>query len=438
MSRSRKAFLVIAFISLLLSFYCNFFHLVPQKTFEKFDAFDKGFMYGRIMNVEKNGFLSDGGFTGIFYDTLRINEVSRTVSADSAFTIIIHGLLEQKDMYIGTMDQKPDYGPYFTQPGAMASVYSILNLIIPTSAQNKVNIYDFINALLNALVFMLFFWWILKEYGLIPSVVTLAFMLISPWLISFGGNIWWIAGSFYMPVFGMFLLLKANLSEKKILLYLFLLFALKGILTGFEFITCTFLSMFIPVVYYYYYNRRTFKEFFVFSFKAGVVSCLSMLVVTVILIFQHKSYHGGYSDGIQWLFNAFLKRTAEDPNGAGLLEDLGYIFAVYYWFRDAFEINIFGNMFGIPFAIIVGIVFLNLILLYRMVRKNPESRKYKALIFSTALSYLASVSWYTIFKNHARDHMHIDSVCWYMPFLLMGFVCLGVTVNILYKRVIRN
>lgn len=438
MNRSRKIFLAIAFISLLLSFYCNFFHLVPQKNFEKFDAYDKGFMYGRIMNVEKSGFLSDGAFTGMFYDTLQINEVSRTVSADSAFTIVIRGLLEQKDMYMGTMEQKPDYGPYFTQPGAMASVYSLINLAIPASAQNKVNIYDFINALLNALVFMLFFWWILKEYGLIPSVVTLAFMLVSPWLISFGGNIWWIAGSFYLPVFGMFLLLKANLPEKKTLLYLFLLFALKGILTGFEFITCTFLSVFVPVIHYYYYNRKTLKEFFVFSFKAGVASCLSMLVVTVILVFQHKSYHGGFSAGIEWLYNAFLKRTAIDSAFGSPIEELGYIFAVYYWYRDAFEINMFGSTFGIPFAIIVGIVFLNLILLYRMVRKNSENRKYKALILSTVLSYLASVSWYAIFKNHAMDHMHIDSVCWYMPFLLMGFVCLGVTVSILYKRLVKS
>lgn len=435
MSRKQNVFLVIAFLLLSLSFYSNFFRLVPQDFYEKFDAYDKGFIYGKILNSEEKGIFGDGNFVGLRYDTTYIN----SHHPDTAFVMVIHSMLDQKEMYLGNMPLTPDYGPYFTQICPIADLYAGIHHIVPASPQAKLNIFDLINALINALVFIMFFRWILREYGLIPACVTLFFMLISTWFISFCGNIWWVAGSFFLPTFGLFLMLRNNMPEKKILLYLFLLFAAKCILTGFEFITCAYLSVFIPIIYYYYYNKKSFKEFFIFSVKAGLVCVLGVLVFVLILCIQHWVYFGEVTAGIDWIVNSFFRRTGGNHvDDSGLFITIIRLLGYYYWIENIFDVSRFTDAVRIPFSAMIGLVYINLVYLFFFTKKYTENRKYKALALATALAWIPSASWFIIFRNHAMDHRHIDFICWYFPFMLLGFVSLGVTVSILYRKIINR
>lgn len=280
----------------------------------------------------------------------------------------------------------------------------------------------------------MFFWWILREYGRIASFVTLLFLLTSSHFIAFSGSIWWVAGSFYLPIFGLFVMMQIKLPEKKILLYLFILFMIKAILTGFEFITCTFLSIFIPIIYYYYYNRKTLKGFFVFSVKAGAVCCLAMMILTCLLAIQHKFYHGTFAAGFDWLYNAFIRRSGSVEDSQGILMNIGYIYGYYSWFCNAFELSELTSAIRIPFTIVITAVYINLFVLFQLTKKAINRRKYTALILATALSCIPSVSWYIIFRDHALKHLWIDAICWYFPFLLLGFMSIGVTISVLYKR----
>ncbi len=433
MNLRKYIFLSVTFVALLLSFYSNFFHLIPQKSFAEFDIYNKGFVYGRIMNSEERGIFSDGCFSGIRYDTLKIHEEGK-MNIDTIFFLATQRILSQKDMYLNKIEREPDFGPYYTQIGTMASVYSIINITLPGSPESKVNIYNFINALFNALVFTVFFWWISREFGIITSFVTLLFLLTSSYFIGFSGDIWWVAGSFYLPIFGLFVMMQMKLPEKKILINLFILFMIKAILTGFEFITCTFLSIFIPITYYYYYNRKTFKEFFTFSVKAGAVCCLALIILACLLVIQHKSYHGTFTAGLDWLHNAFIRRSGSEKDSEGILLNMGYIWGYYSWYCNAFDLSGLTSAIRIPFTIVITTVYINLFVLFRLTRKAIDKRRYTALILATVLSYIPSISWYIIFRDHAWKHLKIDAICWYFPFLLLGFISIGVTISILYKR----
>ncbi len=431
MSRKHIVFLAIAFITLLLSFYSNFFRFVPQEFFDDFDAYDKGFVYGKIINSEEKGIFADGNFCGLRMDTSLVYE-----NAHTRHVLGIKCMRQQKDMYLGNMEVPPHFQPYRTQIGTIAGLYTLIHKIVPASPQTKMNIFDFINALINALIFLLFFKWILKEYGTLASCVTLVLMLFSTWFISFCGNIWWVAGSFYLPIFGMFLMLSKNMPEKKMLFYLFLLFAAKCILTGVEFITCTFLSVFVPIIYYFYYRKKSFKEFFIFSVKAGAVSFLGILVFVAILVIQHWAYSGNIAAGFEWIGDAYLRRSSGGTVDAehGIVANIAYILSYYYWFGDVFDVSRLTDAIRIPFTLVIHLLYINLLYLLFFTKKKAENRKYRALAIATFLSWVASVSWYMIFRNHAWEHMHIDFICWYMPLLLYCFVGLGVTVSILYRK----
>lgn len=138
MNLRKYIFLSVTFVALLLSFYSNFFHLTPQKFFTEFDTYNEGFIYGRIMNSEEKGFFSDGCFSGIKYDTLKIHKEGK-MDKDTIAFIVIQRLPKQKAMYLNNIERESDFGPYFTQMGTMASVYSIINIMLSGSPESKLN-----------------------------------------------------------------------------------------------------------------------------------------------------------------------------------------------------------------------------------------------------------------------------------------------------------
>lgn len=409
-------FLFCIFIFLLLSFSVNLWQLAPQYNFEMFDNFDKGLVYGKIARSEKDGIFSNGGFPGINYN-------SKDTIGKNRDEVFISNMLMQKDIYLGKLELPSDFYPYRSQIGTQVILYSYLNKILPFSTQTKIFIFDLINAFFNALIFILFFWWILKNYGFLATTITFVFIAFSWWLIMFNSNIWWVAGSFYLPVFGLLILFHKVKNDNTILIGLFFLFLAKCLLTGFEFITCSILSVFIPIVYYFFLRKKNLKDFFIFSFKAGIICCLAIFIMVLIIAIQHKFLFGTFTSGFNNLIEAFSRRSV---SGTDNLSDILSVFTTY---MDGTVLR--GKIFGqyVHFYIVIITVYLNMILLYLIVRKRDDSRIYKALILATSVSIIPSISWYCIFVNHALIHPHIDYICWYMPFLLFGFLSLGVSVS---------
>lgn len=430
MNRTKTIFLSVSFLMLLLNFNSNFWGLTPDKTFYEFDTYDEGFVYGRLVRSQTDGMFSYGGFPGLNYvekDNLRL-------SRDDVFS---RNMLQQKGMYLTKEGIPNDFYTYRSQPGAQIMMYSLIDYMSPLSAQQTIYILKFLNALLTALVFTFFLMWVFENYGFVPAVTTFVFILLSPWITKFSYNLWWAFWSFFVPLVGMLLILGKRMADRKVLIILYALFFIKCLFTGFEFISCIGLSIFIPIAYYYYLDGKSFKNFFLFSLKAGLSCFLAVLTVVAIIIVQHKFMYGTFSAGIDELTDAYFRRSSFDDviEIRGGIKVGGVLYALITYLRGSvFGLNGLSDIVEIPFIVFITIVFANLFLLNRLTKQKSEKRKYRALIISTVLSFFVSLTWYILFKQHAFLHPHLDYICWYMPFLLFGFISVGASLSFLIRE----
>jgi hypothetical protein len=58
----------------------------------------------------------------------------------------------------------------------------------------------------------------------------------------------------------------------------------------------------------------------------------------------------------------------------------------------------------------------------------------KTLLVSTYIGLLGPLSWMVIFKSHSYLHVHINSLFWYLPFMLFLYVGYGYAVKLLWLQ----
>ena len=67
---------------------------------------------------------------------------------------------------------------------------------------------------------------------------------------------------------------------------------------------------------------------------------------------------------------------------------------------------------------------------------NSPTSKIKALIFTTLFSFLAPISWFVVFKAHSFKHIHMNFIVWHMPFIIFGFILLGLFFKDTLKKLL--
>lgn len=414
-------FLILGF--LFLNFFSNFWGILPDEEFIDYDFYDEALVYGKIANSERDGVFNHGGFPGVCYDKKKEEGYDRR-------EIFTHSMPSQKDVFLGNKPLEPDFYTYRSQPGGQVITYSLVNKILLLSPKDRIIVFKLINALFNTLVFSLFFLWLFRNYK--RGVVFTVFVLVafSSWITQFDSNIWWVGSSYLIPLFGLLLLFDSKQSKKRILAGLYLFFLLKCLLTGFEFITCVYLSIFIPIAYYFYLRESSVKQFFIFSTKAAIVAALAILTVVLLIIYQNQTITGDFVSGFNEFIEAFTRRTSEGE-ALGIWAALKKV-AYLYLFNSTSRISFLP--FNIPFGVTVGLVFISSFILYKTKSVKENQRQYKALAVATILSFIPSISWFVIFRQHAVEHPYIDGICWFFPFLLFGAVCFGVVVSLAIEQ----
>jgi hypothetical protein len=289
--------------------------------------------------------------------------------------------------------------------------------------------------------------WVYRNFGFMASAVTFIFTFLSSWLVLFGGNgLWWSLWSFYAPFIIMLLLLEKKhkypdkVSNTKIFIGLFSGIVIKWFFSGLEFITTSMLIPFIPIIYYSWLERKKFIDFFIFSFKSGLVISGAVAVQFGVLIIQLKFLLGNFSLAIDYILSAFVRRASFDGglntyDGGDRFADSDSLSFLWnnvikdYLRGNAFEWGFVNPGFEVWFVIPIAIILSFGAITFILSRKSTN-RKYEALLISTILSAACPLSWYVIFKEHAFWHPQIDFIIWYMPFLLLGFAVIGVGISL--------
>lgn len=432
----QRLFVTLSFLVLFLGFYSNLWNAARSEAFGWFDEYSECLAIGRIARADKEGVFSHGGLPGVNYDAAVV-----PANADIWFEVY----LQQRPGYLS--GNVPDsYDIYKSQTGGQLTFYSMVQKVLPFDNAVRLQTFHFINAMLSALCFTLFLGWIFRNFGFISAVIVLLLVTMSSWITLFGNSLWWSLWGSYIPFITMLLVLEYNykvkrLSSKRILLYLFLSVFAKCLFNGYEFISTSLVCAMCPFIFYAFLERQKLKSFVPFFIKASVTCIVAVVLQIMMLIVQIKSVTGSFAVAIDYIITSYTRRSF---NADDRFAQYPYSFI----FKKYLKGNAFNSDFLSQYSIVIYFAYVILAVVimsavvYYLSRGLDELRKRlnMALLVTAAISSLAPLSWFIVFKQHSANHFHLDYIVWYMPFLLFDFVIMGEGVSLilskfgLYKR----
>ncbi|MFR9165661.1 MAG: hypothetical protein ACLVKO_05335 [Dysgonomonas sp.] len=407
--------------------------------------YSESLVLGKLARADQNGIYYDSGFSGTNYDTSLFNDKDNNYNYnESSRNKIIHASKKFQYGYYVNKEKLPDgYCVYISHIGGQGYFYSLIGKILPFDNSFKYQIYRGINVFLITLCFILFIGWVYRSFGFIPSFVTFILTFLSPWLVIYSGNgLWWSLWALYLPFITMLLLLERrhkrpeNISNRAIYVALFIAVFIKCFFTGFEFVTTSFLAVFCPIIYYFWIEKKKISSFLIFSLKIGLIIILATLLYMSVLALQLSDYLGSFDSAINYIIGSYNRRTdlTTHPYLTSVPSALMFLYRAYLA-GDALVLGFFLVPFKFHFAYWCLIILVSSIVIY-FITKRTNDRKYIALLLTAWLSVLCPFSWYTIFRDHAMWHIHLDYILWYMPFLLYGFSVIGVCIQTIISKIL--
>ncbi len=432
---------IFSLLVLLAGFYSNLWNATDQKWFDEFQMDSESLVIGRLAVAEREGMFSQGCLTGRYVKNVPAGKNIYNYQYELFFS--------------GQPINKADFVTYDSQPGGQAFLFSLFNLISPYSNVQNLKLYKFFTSLLSAALLALFLVWVCSEFNFSCAVVTLLLVALSPWLASFGRNLWWSLWSFYVPFVCLLRTLYKehntdtfNLSSFRIFILVYIGVVIKCYFTGFEFISTTLLMLLVPFLYYARRNSWDLRLFVSRLAVASFASIAGVISTFCFLAYQISFVKGTYLLGLQHIYDSYLKRSSGNPGDFDdiyrkSLESDPFQVLAMYWDGIAFDLTnivpgvIWRNFWEIDFgeAILIFLIFSALVFTAKEYSVSLYKRRKQniALLETFWISILAPLSWFILFKAHSYIHTHMNFIVWYMPFALLGFVLIANVFTALCK-----
>lgn len=267
-----------------------------------------------------------------------------------------------------------------------------------------------------AVTIMLISYMIFKKYGKLMGSIFYITFLLSPWVVAFAKNLYWVEFTWFLPVlFG--LILSANYKKKKIWVPCIFIAVLIKCLCGYEYISTIMLgtiAVFI-VDFFTTKEKEQRKEIFKTTIIVGV-ACLSAFIIALC---THATLRGegNILQGVESIYkNDILRRTIivsdkeafpeiyQDSLNASVKETV----AKYFNWDSNVITGIDGKYFRLIFVSTLAII------VYDILKKRENC--YRNMIMF--LVFLATtLSWIILGKSHSYIHTHINFVLWYFGFV---------------------
>jgi hypothetical protein len=436
-------FSLLAFIILFLGYNSNFWRVTDRDYFESAGEYE-GAVISRIIQSEKEGIFSYGGFPG-------------WTNPPDSLKKIGSGRELQYHMYYNEISPI-SYRPYTSQIGVQGMLFSLLNNISPFTKKTTIGLFKAITAAIMSIIIISFIVWAWCEFGYLSAVFVLLLMVLSHWPTAFARSLWFMTGIFYFPFVASLWLFKmrssgSKISVNKIMMIIFFAVFIKLILNGFEFITTSLLMIFVAPFYYWIKDRNTISDVSRDIARLVIPIVCALIFSVSILSIQHYTLSGSPTAGVEHIMNSIDKRTSgeldhDEENEiisqsleAGVGEVLGIYMRRGVFGKQLTEKLGLKRLFnGMSYGMLISIFSLISVLSFIMsftIRKRigeEKTRKLKALSFTYLFAFLPPLSWYIIFKRHSYIHKQLDSLLWHMPLLLFGAVLSGYLI----LRIIRD
>ena len=349
---------------------------------------------GNYLNIQLD---AEGGLTPNIYGNLHNAEV----------------LNDQKEIL-----PKGSLYPYRSQFGLQGRVFHhIARYMDYTTAILALN---FLCSVCSAAVFCLISIFLYKKYGGLLAGCFYIVFLLSPWIVNFARNLYWVEFTWFLPMAtGLFCSIKISSKSCRILSYTlgWATIFIKS-LCGYEYLTSIMLGMVIFlltdwVAALIYGNKRHAQKIF-FTILFLSISAIAGFVCALCL-HGNMVGNGDIGEGIKIILRGdALRRT----NGASLADfgmevwpsinaSVWEVVKMYFQFSTEILTGIQGNLFPL-LCILPVICFIHNIL------RGKQNWKDVSLY---VVSFMTSISWFILAKAHSYVHTHMNYVLWYFGFV---------------------
>ena len=354
---------------------------------------------------------------------------------------------------------------------------------------NKLHYYHSISAFLMTAVIALITISIKRDFSLFTGLVCALIFLLSPWIVIFAKNLFWLTFTLFLPMaFSIYYSKKIFVNFKIFYLLLFLLFIsfLFKFLCGYEFITTIFLSTCAPV--FYHGLKQKFKISLIFKkiILLGVIFTLAFIFsITIHTISIKKDNEKFYEPIISiaekrlWTNRKELVSKQACSNNKNCEEEIfrslkanSLLVVIKYFLMTDFlpwfyldisekdnrkiikSLRFLNNNFNIPniiktfedmskieskpFALFIVIksisitafLILHVFSFYVFLKAN------RSIKYFMAISFFAPISWYFIAKGHSAIHFHMNFILWYIFFVPASII--GIINHLQSKKFINQ
>ncbi len=347
-----------------------------------------------------------------------------TLQGDKHLTPRTNGSLDDAEFF-SPSGEKLESGriiAYRSQFGLQGKIFKVLAGFI--KGDDILPPLNLLTSLAMAVTVVLITFLVSKKYNGIMAGCFLVTFALSPWVVNFARNLYWVEFTWFLPMAaGIFTSWKADNRKCRIIGYALSFFTiLVKSLCGYEYITAVMLGLvFFPMTDFFIALAGKKKEKALLILRITLIMGAAALAgfIAAMVIHSRLGVNAGLISDIKSIINDVgLRRTA----GADLNTEHPVLWesinasvwdtiAKYFAFSTQIIPGINGNLF--PILCIIPLCFFAYDLKKKAVR--PEE------MILYAVSFIVSLSWFVFGKSHSYVHTHINFVIWYFGFVQICF-----------------
>jgi len=427
----------------------NFWGAAPQRNFDQgLTPLGEGYILGKMAYTEQHGLYNNIGLLLQVTSPQPYNKMTKKQQ---------QRYRRDRSMYSrqAYMEKKKivNFNIYLSKVSLQVFFYSVLNHVFDPDPQTLLNYIYFQKALLYALVLSLIIVWIYSVTNIYAALLMLFSFTFSPIVTLMALSLYFTPFTFFLIFAVPCVLLhldyigKINFGTKHYLIVAGA-FLLNMLFQSFEFISTKGLMAISPFIFYGLL-KGDYKELVSRTFKGGIAYALAILFGLAALLLQIKTVEGGWAAAFEHVKYSYSKRASgeletkrkmnkklQESTEASRTEILALYFNedALYWEKGT-------NNVAVKYKYVFYFYIFSSLLLLFFQRKIPSLKNKNmtsALILGTLFAMLAPLSWHIIFRGHSYIHTHFNTLLWFMPFMIFGWMIVGYTIELGVKYFNRN
>lgn len=416
---------------LSLSFQMNLFRAVSFDRFSSFQADSQALVVGRLVYSDEKGAYSRSGLLGL--------------SSPVAKNVDIYNY-----QYRAFTEKLPisDFEPYNSQPGIQGLIYYLLLHLSPFHGWGAILFLQCIVSLFTAIILTYWIDWLYREWGESVAWCNVLFIITGSYIVLFARNLYWVLGAFYIPfIVSLKWLEKDSRVSNRSLFHLFraffLAFLVKGLLTGFEYVSTICLMTLLPFLYYGIRDQWEGRKFLrrIIAASAGIGA--GVIATAIVLIVQLIPEKDSLKEAVNYLWYSLGKRSYAEVSSftfdeyveTSIRSDLWKVLQTYFE-KPVWDISHLITIEWIKpyvswtvFDFVVLFVFISIVSVSYVVFHRNFTLKMKAMGITLCFSIIPPLSWFVLFKGHSFVHTPMNAIVWSMPFLLWGIAWVAICIK---------